>query len=172
MAAEAALATPPEVEQDAPTAVHAVPASSPEGDPPPAKAPSAGKAKEPKAAKGGKKAKDADAGEPGEGPSVAAHPRAARAVARAKGWGGLLGFVLGGYLSLPTNTVAAAGLRALVAGLVCYVVVWAGAVFVWRRLVILEIKTREQQLIAARTGGARRELPIPRGERPGARGRS
>jgi hypothetical protein len=180
MAAEAALATPPEVasppegEQEAPTAVHAVP-----GGEPPAKAPSAGKAKEPKAAKGGKGAKDgkkakgADAGEPGDGPSVAAHPRAARAVARAKSWGGLLGFILGGYLSLPTNTVAAAGLRALIAGLVCYVAVWAGAVFVWRRLVILEIKSREQQIIAARTGGARRELaPIPRGERPGARGRS
>ena len=72
------------------------------------------------------------------GPSVAAHPRAARQVARAKGWAGLIGFALGGYLSLPTNTLAAAGLRALVAGIVCYVVAWAGAVFVWRRLVMLE----------------------------------
>ena len=61
-------------------------------------------------------------------------PRAA--VARAKGWGGLVGFVLGGYLSLPTNTLAAAGVRALMAGVVCYVAAWAGAVFLWRRLVI------------------------------------
>jgi len=30
-----------------------------------------------------------------------------------------------------------------------YVAVWAGAVFVWRRLVVLEVKAREQQLIAA-----------------------
>ena len=51
-----------------------------------------------------------------------------------------------GYLSLPTNTIATAGLRALIAGLVGYVAVWAGAVFLWRRLVILEIKGREQQL--------------------------
>ncbi len=73
-------------------------------------------AKGEKAAKG-KGKKEAKEGEPdGDGPSVAAHPRAARAVARAKSWGGLAGFVLGGYLSLPTNTLAGAGVRALVAG--------------------------------------------------------
>jgi PilZ domain len=74
-----------------------------------------------------------------EGPSIAAHPRAALHVARAKGWGGLLGFLVGGYLSLPTTTLAAAGLRALVAGVVCYLVAWAGAVFVWRQLVMLQV---------------------------------
>jgi len=83
-------------------------------------------------------------------PSVAAHPRAARAVARAKGWGALAGFLLGGYLSLPTNTLAMAGLRALAAGVICYVAVWAGAVFLWRRLVVLEIKGRQQKLLSAR----------------------
>jgi hypothetical protein len=83
-----------------------------------------------------------------QGPSVAGHPRAARAVARAKGWGGLGGFLLGGYLALPTSTLAGAGLRALEAGVVGYVAVWAGAVFVWRRLVILELKGREQKLLA------------------------
>lgn len=93
----------------------------------------------------GEKKGSAEAG--AEGPSVAAHPRAARAVASAKGWGGLIGFALGGYFSLPTHTLADAGLRALVAGVVCYVAAWAGAVFVWRRLVILEIKGREQQLL-------------------------
>lgn len=118
----------------------------------------------------GKGKKDAKAAEPAaDGPSISAHPRATRAVARAKSWGGLAGFVLGGYLSLPTNTLAGAGLRALVAGLVCYVAVWAGAVFVWRRLVMLEIKGREQQLAAAvQAARARRELPAP-AERPGAR---
>jgi hypothetical protein len=101
-----------------------------------------------KGAKPAKKAAKAAAGESSGTPSVAAHPRAVRAVARAKGWGGLIGFLLGGYLSLPTNTLAASGLRALVAGLVCYVAVWAGAVFLWRRLVVLEIKGREQRLLA------------------------
>jgi len=123
--------------------------------------------KDAKAEKGKKGAKEAEADL--DGPSVAAHPRAVRAVARAKSWGGLVGFVLGGYLSLPTNTLAGAGLRALVAGVVCYVAVWAGAVFVWRRLVLLEIKSREQQLaVAVQAARARRELPAP-AERPGAR---
>jgi hypothetical protein len=119
--------------------------------------------------KGKKGAKEGDADAGSDGPSVAAHPRAVRAVARAKSWGGLAGFLLGGYLSLPTNTLAGAGLRALVAGVVCYVVVWAGAVFVWRRLVMLEIKSREQQLATAvQAARARRELPAP-AERPGTR---
>jgi hypothetical protein len=101
----------------------------------------------------GKKAKDSssksakDAVESSGSPSVAAHPRAARAVARAKGWGALTGFFLAGYLSLPTDTLAEAGVRALLAGSVCYVVAWAGAVFVWRRLVMIELKGREQQLL-------------------------
>jgi predicted lipid-binding transport protein (Tim44 family) len=102
-----------------------------------------------------KKAAKGAATDPSGGPSVAAHPRAARAVARAKGWGALAGFVLGGYLSLSTNTLAMAGLRALAAGLICYVAVWAGAVFVWRRLVMLEIKGRQQKLLSARQSEGR-----------------
>ena len=93
---------------------------------------------------GGKDAKAADGGR-----RRAASPLTrgrSRGVARAKSWGALAGFVLGGYLSLPTNTLAEPALRALMAGIVCYVAVWAGAVFLWRRLVILELKGREQQL--------------------------
>jgi hypothetical protein len=105
--------------------------------------------------KDAKKAAKGAATDPSGGPSVAAHPRAARAVARAKGWGALAGFALGGYLSLPSNTLAMAGLRALVAGLICYVAVWAGAVFVWRRLVMLEIKGRQQKLLSARQSEGR-----------------
>lgn len=113
---------------------------------------SAGKDKVAKGKKDdGKKGKKGAAvnAEAADGPSVAAHPRAQRAVARAKGWGALGGFLIGGYTSMSTGTLAEAGLRALVAGCVCYVAVWAGAVFVWRRLVILEIKGREQQLLMA-----------------------
>jgi hypothetical protein len=162
----------PTIEAEAPTAA-SPPAAAP------VKAPAvkakkddakAGKAKkETKGKKGAATVEDA-----GDGPSVAAHPRAARAVARAKGWGGLGGFLLGGYMSLPTGTLVEAGLRALLAGVVCYVAVWAGAVFVWRRLVILEIKAREQQLLTALQGAqARRELAGasagPAGERSSAR---
>jgi hypothetical protein len=136
-------------------------ASKDEGKPKDAKKPDKGKKK-------GKGKKGDTAQEPdGDGPNIAAHPRAARGVARAKSWGGLIGFVLAGYLSLPTNTLAAAGLRALIAGVVCYVATWAGAVFVWRRLVMLEIKGREQQLLGgARSVGSRRALPAGSPEPP------
>jgi hypothetical protein len=111
-----------------------------------------------------------DTSETSGSPSVAGHPRAARSVAQAKGWGGLAGFFIAGYLSLPTGTLAEAGLRALVAGSVCYVAAWAGAVFVWRRLVVLEIKSREQQLLlAVQAGGGQLESPAASAERPNSR---
>jgi hypothetical protein len=134
MAAEAPVAAPP-VQHTEEAQVVAAPAKD-------AKEP-----KKPKKPKKGEAAAGAAAGA-GDGPNVAAHPRAARSIALVKGWGGLVGFLLGGYLSLPTSTVAAAGLRALVAGIVCYVACWGAAVFVWRRLVMLEIKGREQKLVA------------------------
>jgi hypothetical protein len=102
-----------------------------------------------------KRAPEGDGGESAAGaggPSVAAHPRAALHVARAKGWGGLLGFALGGYLSLPTSTLAVAGLRALLAGVACYLAAWAGAVFVWRHLVMLQYagaRERSRALLTA-----------------------
>ncbi len=105
------------------------------------------KAKEPRKPRKGKP-KD-DEAPAGDGPSVAGHPRAARAVARAKSWAALGGFLLGGYLSMPTHTLVSAGVRAILAGLVCYVAVWAGAVFFWRRMVMLEIRAREQELASA-----------------------
>ncbi len=62
----------------------------------------------------------------------------------------------------PRSTLVEAGLRALAAGVVCYVAAWAGAVFVWRRLVMLEIKAREQQLLAAaRAAADSGEPPAP-----------
>jgi predicted lipid-binding transport protein (Tim44 family) len=109
----------------------------------------AGKAsKDSKAGKGAKRGARNAEPDDASAPSVAGHPRAARAVARARSWGGLSGFLLTGYLSLSTGTIAGACLRALVAGIVCYVVVWAAAVFLWRRLVVLEMKAREQALHA------------------------
>jgi hypothetical protein len=122
------------------------------------KAAPAGEQQPPTKSKKSKKARKPEPEAPGDGggaPSVAAHPKAARQVARAKGWGGLVGFLLSGYLSLPTDTFAGAILRALVGGSICYLAAWAGAVFVWRRLVMLEYagaraRVGEQQ----RAGGA------------------
>jgi hypothetical protein len=105
-------------------------------------------AKAGKADKGKKSAGAEGAGAGGSGLILAEHPRAARSVARAKAWGGLAGFLLGGYLSLPTQTLAGAGLRALAAGVVCYVAVWAAAVFLWRRLLVAELHQAKHDLLA------------------------
>jgi hypothetical protein len=122
--------------------------------------------------KQGKQAKSA--GEEADGLSLAAHPRAVRRVAEAKAWGGLGGFLLGGYLSLPTHSAFEAALRALLAGVACYVVVWAAAVFLWRRLVVAELRQAEHELLkrelaklqgadpVASAAGARREAPAAR----------
>jgi hypothetical protein len=107
-----------------------------------------------KKGKTGKKGAGADgaggAGDSGRGSGLilAEHPRAARSVARAKAWGGLAGFLIGGYLSLPTQTLAGAGLRALAAGVVCYVAVWAAAVFLWRRMLVAELHQAKHDLLA------------------------
>jgi hypothetical protein len=84
-------------------------------------------------------------------PSVANHPRARAQVRRAKGWGGLLGFGIAGYLSLQAGVPAAdAGLRALGAGVIGYVLAWACAVAVWRHLVVAEVRAAYEH--AARHG--------------------
>jgi hypothetical protein len=153
MAIDAAVQEPPSKPAATPVAAAAPPTQpdAPESPTAPTKEP---KRSGSKSAKGSSKASSGGAGgsestASSHSPSVAAHPRAARSVAQAKGWGGLTGFLIAGYFSLPTATLAEAGLRALVAGSVCYVAAWAGALFVWRRLVMIEIKGREQQLLAS-----------------------
>jgi hypothetical protein len=149
--AQALVEQPPANEAAAPVAVPPTKPQKPSSEQTGKQGKGKGKGKESKGkdAKGKKgKGEKAATAEDSSLPSVAAHPRAARAVAQAKGWGGLAGFFIAGYLSLPTGTLAQTGLRALIAGSVCYVAAWAGAVFVWRRLVIVEIKGREQALLA------------------------
>jgi pantoate kinase len=88
-------------------------------------------------------------------PSIAEHPRAARYLRQARQFAGLLGFMLAAFASSATNTLAGTLLRALIAGVVCQVVVWAAAVILLRHLVIAELKSREHALMqaaAARTG--------------------
>jgi hypothetical protein len=88
--------------------------------------------------KKGKKGKKANAS---GGPSVAAHPRASYQVRRAKGWGGIVGFGLAAYFSYKAGVPTAdLGLRALIAGIVGYLLAWACAVTVWRQLVLAEIR--------------------------------
>lgn len=111
-----------------------------------------------------KKGKDGAASAPNasNAPSVANHPRARYQVRRAKGWGGIAGFAIAGYLSykagVPTFDV---GLRALVAGVVGYMLAWMCAVSVWRHLVQAELRAAlelsrgpDPDMIPARQSGA------------------
>jgi hypothetical protein len=94
-------------------------------------------------AKKGKKGSKGAEGKGGQaaGASVANHPRARAQVKRAKGWGGLIGFGIAAYLSLKAGVPTAdAGLRALGAGVVGYILAWACAVAVWRHLVVAELR--------------------------------
>jgi hypothetical protein len=122
-------------------------------------------AKEKSKSKG--KASKASAEGSAGGMRLAGHPRAVRRVAQAKSWGGLAGFLLGGYLSLPTHTPLDAAFRALVAGIVCYVVVWGAAVFLWRRLLVAELRHAEHELLTAQLAKlhAPEPAPSPAGER-------
>jgi hypothetical protein len=125
-----------------------------------------------KKGKKGKKGKGkADAS---AGPSVAAHPRASNQVRKAKGWGGIAGFGVAAYLSykagVPTVDL---GLRAIIAGMVGYLLAWACAVTVWRQLVLAELRAAVDRkiapnpdLIPARAGAARNGAPAPAAEAP------
>jgi hypothetical protein len=118
-------------------------------------------AKAPKGAKAAKGKPPAVASGSGgsSGLVLAEHPRAVHSIARAKAWGGLGGFLLGGYLSLPTQTLAGAGLRALAAGVVCYVAVWGAAVFLWRYLVVAELRNAQQEALATEIAKLKRSPP-------------
>ena len=110
------------------------------------------------------------------GPSVAAHPRASYQVRRAKGWGGIAGFGIAAYLSykagVPTVDL---GMRAIVAGMVGYMLAWACAVTVWRQLVLAELRAAVDRaagpnpdLIPARSESARKPAPAAEATPPAA----
>jgi hypothetical protein len=95
----------------------------------------------------GKGAKSEPAAAGAVGVSVAVHPRAVAHVRAAKGWGGLIGFMLAAYLSHGAGlSLAGVGFRALIGGVVGYLVAWALAVNVWRHLVIAELKLHAEKM--------------------------
>jgi hypothetical protein len=82
-------------------------------------------------------------GIPQDGQDVAirlsGHPRAIRQIELARGWGGIGAFALVGLLALSSGVpTASAGLRALIAGVLGYMVCWFLAVMVWRHLAVAE----------------------------------
>src|SRR3954464_10346321 len=86
--------------------------------------------------------------------SVAGPPRAAYAVRRAKGWGGLIGLLLVAWYSHRAGLMAVdVALRALTGGIVGYVVAWVIALQVWRHLVIAEAHAAAER-VAQRAAAA------------------
>jgi hypothetical protein len=114
--------------------------------------------KQDKKEKKGKKGKaDASAG-----PSLATHPRASYQVRRAKGWGGVAGFGIAAYLSHKAGVpLVDLGLRAIIAGMVGYLLAWACAVTVWRQLVLAELRA-----VAERASGPNPDVIPARADAP------
>ena len=80
---------------------------------------------------------------------LATHPRAQRHIAQAKGWGGLLGFLIVGWLSHAAGVpLPQAGLRALAGGAGLYVLAWAAAVAVWREVAVAEVERARRRILA------------------------
>jgi len=71
--------------------------------------------------------------------SIATHPRASMRVRQAKGWGGLVGFGLTAALSLKAGVpVLQTFERALLFGVIGFLVAWSLSVFLWRQLIVAE----------------------------------
>jgi hypothetical protein len=82
------------------------------------------------------------------------HPRARRQIATAKGWGGLLGFVIVFVLSRRAHMSAfESGLHALAGGIGLYLLAWAGMVAIWREIAVAEV-ARARRIIAAQAAEA------------------
>ncbi len=85
-------------------------------------------------------------------PRLSNHPRAQKQIREAKAWGGIVGFALVALLSLQAGQpLFDAGVRALAAGVACYVTAWAMAVTVWAHLARAEVKVAEQRIAEQRS---------------------
>jgi hypothetical protein len=101
-------------------------------------------------------------GEVAEGIRLSAHPRARRHIAIAKGWGGLIAFVV--VLKLARG----AGLpwpdaieRGVLGGIVGYLAAWMIVQTVWRHLALAELEDLRRRLIArAETQASARDTAI------------
>jgi hypothetical protein len=98
----------------------------------------------------------------GDGIRLSAHPRARRHIAIAKGWGGLIAFLLvlkisrGAALPWPD----AIG-RAVVGGVIGYLSMWIIAQTIWRHVALAELEDLRRRLIAkAEEQAAAREAAI------------
>jgi hypothetical protein len=98
----------------------------------------------------------------GEGIRLSAHPRARRHISIAKGWGGLIAFLLvlkisrGAALPWPDAIE-----RAVVGGVVGYLTLWIIAQNIWRHVALAELEDLRKRLIAkAEEQAAAREAAV------------
>jgi hypothetical protein len=113
-------------------------------------------------AKKDKNAEVAESAAGAEGIRLSAHPRARRHIAIAKGWGGLIAFVV--VLKLARG----AGLpwpdaieRGVLGGIVGYLAAWMIVQTIWRHIALAELEELRRRLIArAETQTTARETAI------------
>jgi hypothetical protein len=77
-------------------------------------------------------------------PSLRAHPRFAAKLRRAREAAGLAGFLVALWLAHSTHSLDGAIVRAIAAGLLAQIVVWAAGVLLGRQLVGVELRAREE----------------------------
>jgi hypothetical protein len=91
------------------------------------------------------------AGEPDDHIRLSAHPRAKRSIARAKAFGGLLGFVIGLWMGWRAGLPSwDSGVRGLTGGIAGYMLLWVGSVQFWRQYARAEyraLRRRQQERI-------------------------
>ena len=92
-----------------------------------------------------------DRGDPDDFVRLEAHPRAKRSIARAKAFGGVVGFVLGLWLGAQAGLPAwDTGVRALAGGIAGWLIVWVAAVQIWKQLILAEYRAAEAKREQAR----------------------
>jgi hypothetical protein len=90
--------------------------------------------------------------------SIANHPRAHAQVRAAKGWGGLIGFVVAAALSVQASIPFVQVLeRALLFGIVGYLVAWALSMLVWKQLILAEQRAAYEEVERRRAAAAEAE---------------
>jgi protein-S-isoprenylcysteine O-methyltransferase Ste14 len=93
------------------------------------------------------KKKDTKVAHAADQPRLSQHPKAQQQISSAKAWGGLVLFLLFGFVSMQQGLPAATVVfRALSAGVIGYVVAWAVALVVWRQVAMNEVETVRARL--------------------------
>jgi hypothetical protein len=89
---------------------------------------------------------------------LSGHPRAQRAIKRAKAGGGLAGFALSFYIAQGAGVAAfETGVRSLAGGIAGYVLIWVAAIIVWRQIAVGEFKAAQRRRVALRAAQRERQ---------------